>query len=67
MRFVAIVNARRFEHFTDEELEARERRSRSAIEGELRCLDELAQERAIRRSAKIEIGSAAPQGAAGPQ
>jgi hypothetical protein len=58
---------RRFEHYTEEELNARERRSMAAIEGEHQNLVQIAVEREIRRSGRMESELAVPQGAASDQ
>jgi len=59
--------SRRFEHYTEEELNARERRSLAAIEGEHQNLVQIAVERELRRSVRIRSELAVPQGAASKQ
>lgn len=59
--------SRRFERYTEEQLEIRERRSQAAIEAEIRILKEITLELAARNSSRMEPVSAVPQGAADRQ
>jgi hypothetical protein len=64
------MSVRLYQHLTEEQLAVSEQRFRAAIDGNIRGLELLAEERAIRkaRSSKIEDEPAAPHcGAAGPQ